>query len=86
MFRIVNMSHTPALGYMEEVASIEMQILYYLQFRHIYVAPNSVVHWRAYNNVGTLPNATSHAICCQQFVDPITGTHHSTHGAILELS
>ena len=78
MFGLVDTSQQPALGYMEVVTSRDALTLLPIIQRH--VAAGSVVHsdqWRAYSQVGTLPNVASHSTVNHQinFVDPVSGVH-----------
>ena len=78
VFGICDTSHTPALGYMEVVATRDAATL--LPIIQAHVAPGTVVHsdqWAAYNQVSGLPpvaahNTVNHSIT---FVDPATGVH-----------
>ena len=78
MFGMVDVSHTPALGYMEIVPRRNAATL--LPIINSHVRAGTTVYsdeWAAYNRVGTLPNVSSHATFNHSlhFVDPVTGTH-----------
>ena len=75
---MVDTTHQPAIGYMRVVARRDAATL--LPIIRQFVRPGSVVwsdEWRAYSQVGTLPNVASHSIVNHNvtFVDPTTGTH-----------
>ena len=75
---MVDVSHTPALGYMEIVPRRNAATL--LPIINSHVRAGTTVYsdeWAAYNRVGTLPNVSSHATVNHSlhFVDPVTGTH-----------
>lgn len=78
VFGLVDTSTSPALGYMEIVPRRDAATL--LPIINNHVAPGTIVHsdeWRAYNQVATLPNVSSHATVnhSMTFVAPTTGTH-----------
>ena len=78
MFGMVDVSQTPALGYMEVVHQRDAATL--LPIIQAHVAPGTVVHsdqWAAYNRISSLPNVSSHSTVNHSvtFVDPATGTH-----------
>lgn len=75
---MVDISHTPALGYMEIVAQRDAATL--LPIINAHVAPGTEVwsdEWSAYRRVGTLPNVSRHMTVNHSvnFVDPVTGVH-----------
>ena len=81
VFRLVDTSHTPGLGYMEIVQQRDAATL--LPIINSHVAPGTVIHtdeWAAYNRVSSLPNVSSHSRINHSvtFVDPVTGTHTQT--------
>ena len=78
MFGLVDTSQQPALGYMEVVTSRDALTLLPIIQRH--VAAGTVVHsdrWRAYSQVGALPNVASRSTVNHQmnFVDRVSGVH-----------
>ncbi len=78
VFGLVDVSVSPALGYMEIVPNRTAATL--LPIIQSHVAPGTIVHsdqWAAYNGVGSLPNVNSHSTVNHSvtFVDPVTGTH-----------
>ena len=75
---MVDVSHQPALGYMEIVPDRTAATLLPIIRRH--TKPNTTIHsdqWRAYSSVGSLPTVSSHATVNHSlnFVDPATGVH-----------
>lgn len=75
-FGMVDISHTPALGYMEVVGKRDAATLLTVQHLH----PGTVVHsdeWAAYRHVQQLPYRTQHCTVNHPvtFIDPTTGTH-----------
>ena len=77
---MVDISHTPALGYMEIVAQRDAATL--LPIINAHIAPGTEVwsdEWNAYRRVGTLPNVSRHRTVNHSvnFVDPVTGVHTS---------
>ena len=75
---MVDTTHQPAMGYMRVVARRDAATL--LPIIRQFVLPGSVIwsgEWRAYSQVGTLPNVASHSTVNHSvtFVDPTTGTH-----------
>ena len=75
---MVNVSTSPATGYMEIVQSRDRATLHSIIQQH--TLPNTVVHtdeWAAYGRMTSLPNITSHAVVNHSlhFVDPVTGVH-----------
>ena len=78
MFGLVDVSTSPATGYMEIVKSRDRATLHGIIQQHI--LPNAVVHtdeWAAYGWMTSLPNMTSRAAVNHSlhFVDPVTGVH-----------
>ena len=78
VFRMVDTSHTPALGYMEMVHSRNAATL--LRIIQSHVAPGTTIHsdqWRAYSQVAQLPPVSTHHTVNHSlhFVDPATGVH-----------
>ena len=78
MFGMVDVSHTPALGYMELVQQRDARTLLPIIQQH--TAPGTVIHsdqWRSYNGVSQLPNVSSHSTVNHsvEFVDSVTGVH-----------
>ena len=78
VFGMVDISHTPALGYMEVVPRRDAATLLPIIQQHVH--PGTVVHsdeWAAYRQVQQLPPVTHHATVNHSltFIDPITGTH-----------
>ena len=75
---MVDISHVPALGYMQIVPQRNAATLLPIIQQHIQAG--STVHsdeWAAYNHIQTLPNVTSHATVNHSlhFVDPNSGVH-----------
>ena len=75
---MVDVSHTPALGYMEVVPRRDAATLLPIIQQHLH--PGSVVHsdeWAAYNQVQHLPNVSQHSAVNHSisFTNPINGTH-----------
>ena len=75
---MVDISHSPALGYMEVVQRRDAATL--LPIIDSHVAPGTEVwsdEWSAYNRVGSLPNVSAHKTVNHSvnFVDPLTGIH-----------
>lgn len=74
----MDVSQSPALGYMEVVQRRNAATLLPIIQQH--VAPGSIIHsdqWAAYNSVSSLPNVSSHGTVNHtlHFVDPTTGVH-----------
>ena len=75
---MVDISHTPALGYMEVVPDHTAATL--LPIIQAHSAPGTIIHsdeWASYNRVASLSNVASHSVVNHSvtFVDPATGTH-----------
>ena len=75
---MIDVSHTPALGYMEVVPRHDAATLLPIIQQHLH--PGSVVHsdeWAAYNQVQHLPNVSQHCTVNHSisFTNPINGTH-----------
>ena len=76
VFGIVDISHQPALGYMELVDRRDAATLLPIIQNH--VLPGSTIHsdeWRAYSSLssqGFTHRTANHSL---NFVDPVTGTH-----------
>ena len=75
---MVDVSHSPALGYMQIVARRDAATLLPIIQQH--VGPGTIIHsdqWRAYSRVASLPNVASHATVNHsvEFVDSTTGVH-----------
>ena len=75
---MVDVSHTPALGYMELVQQRDARTLLPIIQQH--TAPGTVIHndqWRSYNGVSQLSNVSSHSTVNHsvKFVDSVTGVH-----------
>ena len=78
VFGMVDVSHSPALGYMQIVPKRDAVTLLPIIQQH--VAPGTIIHsdqWSAYNRVSTLPNVSSHRTVNHsiEFVDSVTGVH-----------
>ena len=78
VFGMVDVSHSPALGYMQIVPKRDAATLLPIIQQH--VAPGTIIHsdqWSAYNRVSTLPNVASHHTVNHsiEFVDSVTGVH-----------
>ena len=78
VFGLCDPSTQPATGYMEIVPDRTAQTLLPIIQRHIH--PGTIIHsdqWRAYSNVGGLPNVSGHETVNHSlhFVDPVTGVH-----------
>ena len=76
---MVDVSHTPALGYMEIVQQRDAATL--LPIIQAHTAPGTTVHsddWSAYRQVASLPNVASHSTVNHSlhFVDWYTHTEH----------
>ena len=72
---MVDVSHSPALGYMQIVARRYAATLLPIIQQH--VGPGTIIHsdqWRAYSRVASLPNVATvnHSV---EFVDSTTGVH-----------
>ena len=81
VFGLVDVSQSPALGYMEIVHRRDAVTLLPIIQQH--VAPGTIVHsdqWSSYHAVARLPNVSSHATVNHSlhFVDPTTGVHTQT--------
>lgn len=78
VFGLVDISHSPALGYMEVVPRRDAATL--LPILNSHIAPGTEVwsdQWSAYSGVGALSNVSRHRTVnhSQNFVDPATGVH-----------
>ena len=78
VFGMVDVSHSPALGYMQIVPKRDAATLLPIIQQH--VAPGTIIHsdqWSAYNRVSTLPNVASHRTVNHsiEFVNSVTGVH-----------
>jgi len=78
VFGMVDVSATPARGYMQIVPQRNAATLLPIIQQH--VRPGTIVHsdqWAAYNNVQHLPSVAQHSTVNHSitFVDPTTGTH-----------
>ena len=78
VFGMVDTSSSPALGYMEVVSRRDAATL--LPIIQAHTQAGTIIHsdqWRAYSQVHTLPNVSSHSTVNHslEFVDPVTGTH-----------
>ena len=78
VFGLVDTSHKPALGAMQVVAQRDAATL--LPLIQQFTKPGTEVwsdEWRAYRNVGTLPNVSRHQTVNHSlhFKDPVTGVH-----------
>ena len=65
MFGMVDTSVSPALGYMEIVPNRTQATLLPIIQGHVH--PGTVIwsdEWASYQNVGSLPNVSSHYACC----------------------
>jgi len=75
---MVNVSHSPALGYMQVISILNAAIVFPIIEQHVH--PGTVVHsdeWAAYHQVQQLPSVKHYSWVNNSltFVDPITGTH-----------
>ena len=75
---MVDVSHSPALGYMQVVPRRDAATLLPVIQQHLH--PGTIVHsdeWAAYNQVQQLPNVQQHSTVNHSitFVNPATGTH-----------
>ena len=78
VFRILDVTQQPALGYMEIVPRRDASTLSPIISQH--VLPSTIVHsdeWRAYNRINTLPLVAAHKTVNHSvnFVDPGSGVH-----------
>ena len=78
VFGMVDISHSPALGYMQSVPRRDASSLLPIIQQH--VAPGTIIHsdqWRAYSHVSSQPNVASHHTVNHSiaFVDSVTGVH-----------
>ena len=76
---MVDVSHSPALGYVQVVHQRDAATLLPIIQQH--TKPNTEVHsdeWAAYNNVASLPNVSTHKTVNHSlhFKDPLTGVQH----------
>ena len=75
---MVDISHTPALGYVQLVQQRDAATLLPIIQQH--TRPGTEVHsdeWAAYNNVSSLPTVSTHRTVNHSlhFKDPVTGVH-----------
>ncbi len=78
VFGLVDISHTPALGYVQIVQCRDAATLLLIIQQHVH--PGTIIHsdqWTAYRRVAALPPVSSHRTINHSlsFVDPLTGTH-----------
>ena len=78
VFGMVDVSHTPALGYMQIVSKRDAATLLPIIQQH--VARGTKIYsdqWAAYRQVSTLPNVASHHTVNHsvEFVNSVTGVH-----------
>jgi len=78
VYGLVDVSHSPALGYLEVVQQRDEATL--LPIMNGHVRPATEVcsdQWRAYQRVSTLTNVSCHKTVNHllQFKDPVTGVH-----------